>query len=156
MLFRNMLLFFLLSSGTVMAQKQMINISGTPDNSPIDPSTFKHIEIKGKGHDGKEYIYSGVPLSDILQKSGVILADKARRDALGTYVVIRAKDNYRVIFSLSELDPLLATKTIILADSVDGKPLDGNDAPFQVIVPGEKLHARWIRQVTSIEVGRVK
>lgn len=95
-------------------------------------------------------------MHDILRKSGVQLADKARRDALGAYIVLEAKDNYRVLYSLSELDPTISPNTTILADEVDGKPLDERNGPFQMIVPGEKIHARWIRQVVSLELGRVK
>jgi hypothetical protein len=30
----------------------------------------------------------------------------------------------------------------------------GAIAPFQIIVPGEKKHARWVRQVIRLKVGR--
>jgi hypothetical protein len=34
----------------------------------------------------------------------------------------------------------------------NGKPLSGNDGPFELVVPGEKRSARWVRQVTSLKI----
>jgi hypothetical protein len=42
----------------------------------------------------------------------------------------------------------------LLADRRDDKPLSGQAGPLQVIVPGEKKHARWVRQAIRIKVGR--
>jgi hypothetical protein len=55
-------------------------------------------------------------------------------------------------YSLAELDPGFTDRVVILADRRDGKPLAENAAPFQIVVPGEKKHGRWIRQVVSLTV----
>ncbi|WP_332367659.1 hypothetical protein [Spirosoma telluris] len=65
---------------------------------------------------------------------------------------MKANDGYEVIFALAEIDPEFATRTIILADVVDGAPLPLGVGPYRVVVPGEKKPARWIREVKSIEV----
>ena len=55
---------------------------------------------------------------------------------------------------MSELETDITGKTILLADRADGEVLDSKAGPLQIIVPDEKLHARWIRQVTAINVYR--
>ena len=56
-----------------------------------------------------------------------------------------------MLAALAELDSGFTDRVVILADRRDGKPLAENAAPFQ-IVPGEKKHGRWIRQVVSLTV----
>jgi hypothetical protein len=41
---------------------------------------------------------------------------------------------------------------ILLADTKDGQPLPPREGPFRIVVPGEKRPARWVRQVTALEV----
>jgi hypothetical protein len=42
----------------------------------------------------------------------------------------------------------------LLADQRDGKPLGANEGPLRAIVPGEKRHARWVRQVIALKIVR--
>jgi hypothetical protein len=60
----------------------------------------------------------------------------------------------RAVLALPELDPALTDRIILLADRRDGKPMGGNAGPLRVIVPGEKRHARWVRQFIGLKVGR--
>ncbi|WP_254448541.1 hypothetical protein [Spirosoma rhododendri] len=69
---------------------------------------------------------------------------------------MKAADGYEVVFALAELDPDFSTRTILLADSVDGAPLADGMGPYRVVVPGEKKPARWIRQVTEMAVKLAK
>lgn len=117
---------------------------------------MKQVVIMAKAHDEKVHRYSGVPLTDILAKAGVAQGDSAKKKTISTYIIVTAADNYKAIYALPEIDPLFATRSIILANRADKKPLAVEDGPFQIIVPGEKKHARWIRQVTGIQVVIVK
>jgi precorrin-4/cobalt-precorrin-4 C11-methyltransferase len=67
-------------------------------------------------------------------------------------VLIEAADGYQVVFSAAELHPGFGGREVLLADRLDGAPLPDKAAPYQVIVPGTKLHSRWIRQVTRVLV----
>ena len=71
-----------------------------------------------------------------------------------TWVVVEAADGYRAAFALAELDPAFIDRVILLADHRDGKSLAAKDGPLQIIVPGEKKHARWVKQVIRLKVGR--
>lgn len=75
------------------------------------------------------------------------LGERLRGARLAEYVLIGAADGYRVVFVLPELDPAFADRVVLLADRRNGQPLSTDEAPFMVVVPGEKRHSRWIRQV---------
>ncbi len=117
-----------------------------------DLKAMPHTDVTGKDRDGKEHRYSGVPLVDLLKQAGATLGGELRGENLMKYVVVRAIDGYEVLFTLPEIDPEYATRTILLADSVDGMPLPAGVGPYRVVVPGEKKPARWIREVKTIEV----
>jgi DMSO/TMAO reductase YedYZ molybdopterin-dependent catalytic subunit len=110
--------------------------------------------VHAKDHDGKEADFEGFSLHDVLKSAGVKLGQDLRGKALETYLVVEAKDKYRAVFALPELDPAFSERVILLADRRDKKPLDEKHGPFQVIVPGEKRHARWVRQVVTLKIGR--
>ena len=122
--------------------------------SANDIAAMPHITIDIKAHDGNMHSYSGVVLMNLLQKAGVKMGDSAKKNVSSSYVLITATDTYKAVYALSEVDTLQSNKTIILADKTDGKPLPQNALPYQIIATGEKIHARMIRQVVSIEVKR--
>ena len=111
-----------------------------------------HTDVTGTDRDGKEHRYSGVPLYDLLKQAGVTLGSELRGENLTKYVVVKAIDGYEVLFTLPEIDPDFTTRTILLADSVDGAPLPAGVGPYRVVVPGEKKPARWVREVKAMEV----
>jgi len=41
---------------------------------------------------------------------------------------------------------------IILADTMNGKPLAPNEGPFKMVVPGDKRSAHWVRMVTALRI----
>lgn len=67
-----------------------------------------------------------------------------------TYVLAEATDNYRVVFSLAELDSAFLDSDVIVADTLDGVPLGTNEGPLKLVAPHDKRPARWIRMLKSI------
>jgi DMSO/TMAO reductase YedYZ molybdopterin-dependent catalytic subunit len=110
--------------------------------------------VRAKGHDGIDSQFEGVPLIEILAKAGVPTGQALRGPAMAQYVIVEAADGYRAAFAVAELDPAFTDRVILLADHRDGKPLSTQSGPLQIIVPGEKKHARWVRQVITLKVGR--
>lgn len=96
--------------------------------------------------------FNGVAVNELLTRLGVPLGDKLRGAALQLVVVVRAKDNYSVVFALADFDDQFSQRTLLLADQEAGQPLPEKSGPFQLIAPGDKKAARWVRMVTSIEV----
>ena len=117
-----------------------------------DLKQLPQTEVTRKDKDGNNHTYSGVILSAILQKAGVTSGKDLRGKNLTKYVMIKASDNYQVVFALAELDKDFTDRTIILATQMDGKPLPDTDGPFRIIVQDEKKPARCIKQVTGIKV----
>jgi DMSO/TMAO reductase YedYZ molybdopterin-dependent catalytic subunit len=110
--------------------------------------------LRAKAHDGVEHQYEGVALVDVLATAGIPTEKNLRGLALALYVTVEASDNYRAVFSLAELDRSITDRVTLLADRRDGQPLTARDGPLLVVVPGEKKHARWVKQVVRLKVGR--
>jgi Oxidoreductase molybdopterin binding domain len=73
---------------------------------------------------------------------------------MATYVIAAAEDDYRVVFSLAELDSGIIESDVIVADTMDGVPLAPKQGPFRLVAPHEKRPARWVRMLKSIAVIR--
>jgi DMSO/TMAO reductase YedYZ molybdopterin-dependent catalytic subunit len=119
-----------------------------------DLAQFPRQSVTAKAHNGKESRYEGVAVFEILKKAGVPTGKELRGKAVALYLVVEASDGYRAVFALPELDPAFNDRMILLADRRDGQPLSSHEGPFQIIVPGEKRHARWVRQVITLRIGR--
>jgi len=145
---------------TVKAQAQtkdaLVKVGGEVANpyelKLAEIQQFKQHEVKRRDKDGKDHSYTGPLLYDILQKAGATLGKDLRGENLTKYVLVDASDGYQVVFALAELDRDFTDRQIILATTIDGKPLDPRDGPFRVIVQNEKKPARCIKQVTTIKV----
>jgi hypothetical protein len=95
--------------------------------------------------------YEGYSLRAVLRAAG-ISTDSLRGPALGARLVIEARDGYRVVLALADLDPSLGARRILLADRVDGKALPADEAPWRLIVVGDQRPTRSARQVVRIRV----
>jgi len=118
-----------------------------------DLAAMPRTRITAKEHE-TTVTYEGVALSEILQTAGAPMGKQLHGKTLASYVLAIARDGYRVVFALPELDPEFtgASQPIILADTADGKPLPEKQGPVRIVAPQEKRGARWIRMVESIEV----
>ena len=94
-------------------------------------------------------VYVGIELSKLIEKTGVPQRENLRGTWLGCFVVIEAKDGYRAVFSLAELDSSFTDRRVFLVDSRNGMPLDDKHGPMQLIAPDEKRVSHWVRMVTS-------
>lgn len=111
--------------------------------------------VRAKDHDGKEAAYEGVELGEVLKLAGAPLGEELRGKNLALYLVVDAADGYRAVFALSELDRAFTEqRVILLADRRDGKALSGDEGRLRIVVPDEKRHGRWVRQVVSLTIRR--
>jgi len=108
--------------------------------------------VRAKDHNGKESVFEGIALVELLKLSGVQFGEALRGKKLQEFLVVEAADGYRAVFALPELDPAFNNRTIILADRRDGVKLADKEGPWQIIVPGEKRQARWVRQVVALTI----
>lgn len=101
---------------------------------------------------GERATWSGVRLDKVLQHYGVPHGKALRGSALTGTMRVSAKDGYVVVFSLGELDPDLGATQVLLVNRRDGQPLDGKLGPWRLVIPGDTRPARWVRNVTAIDV----
>ncbi|HTW87106.1 MAG TPA: molybdopterin-dependent oxidoreductase [Candidatus Binataceae bacterium] len=117
-----------------------------------DLLTMKRTTVNTTDERGEAAKYEGVPIVELLQRAGAPLGKELRGPNMKLYVVAKAADGYQVVFALPEFDPGFTDRVILLADRRDGHALSPREGPFRVVVPGEKRHARWIREVSTLEV----
>ncbi len=125
-------------------------ITLTPADLKAMPRTA--VTIKSDGRDVK---YEGVLVGAILAKAGATLGRDMTGAAVPSYVVATASDGYRAVFSLAELDPEFTGSQIIVADTVDGKPLFDYQGPFRIVAPQDTRGARGVRMLQKLEVVRL-
>ena len=111
-------------------------------------------EVRARDRDGTEATFTGVALVDLLRLAGAPLGADLRGSNMATYLLVEAADNYRVVFALPELDPAFTDRVILLADHRDGQPLTTRRDRYASWCPGDKRHARWVRQVLSCTIRR--
>jgi DMSO/TMAO reductase YedYZ molybdopterin-dependent catalytic subunit len=100
----------------------------------------------------KSEVYEGVPVYDLLKKAGQPFGEQLRKGQLVRYAIFSAHDGYRVLFALPEFDPAFTAARAIVADRVDGKPLDAKKGPLKLVLPDEKTGARSIYMLERIEL----
>jgi DMSO/TMAO reductase YedYZ molybdopterin-dependent catalytic subunit len=126
------------------------------------PLTLKPSDLKSMprtkvtvSEQGKEIGYEGVLVGELLKRAGAPVGRDLSGKAVATYVQASAKDGYVVVFSLAELDPGFTSNDIIVADTIDGKPLFDYQGPLRIVAPHDKRGARSIRMLQKIEVVRL-
>jgi hypothetical protein len=148
------------SASQGFAQTNSITITNADNKTTTfsldDMRSFPQTILNVEGEDGVNHNYSGVDLYTLLSKAGVSFGKDVRRQTLTSYMLIKAADNYSVVYALTEVDSFFSSKKIILAFLKDDQPLTPNFGPLQIIATGEKKHARLIRQVTEIDIRKVQ
>jgi DMSO/TMAO reductase YedYZ molybdopterin-dependent catalytic subunit len=113
------------------------------------PRTVLHVT---NSHENKSENYEGVLLEELLRRAGAPHGEQLRGPLMTTYVIAEAADDYRVVFALAELDSGFMNSEVLVADTVDGAPIDPKRGPFRLIAPHDKRPARWVRMLKSITV----
>ena len=121
---------------------------------PADLKTMPRTTVMVSA-EGRDTSYEGVLVGELLKRAGAPVGRDLSGKAVATYVRATAKDGYQVVFSLAELDPAFTPNDIIVADTVDGKPLFDYQGPFRIVAPHDKKGARSIRMLLRLEVVRL-
>lgn len=93
--------------------------------------------------------YSGVPLMDLLARVGVPTDPHGKQ--LRLYLEAVGSDGYIAVYSMAEVNPALHNATVIVADSLEGKPIAA-EGPFKLISTADRRPARWVRNLAAIRV----
>jgi len=103
-------------------------------------------------HSNADEKYEGVLLAELLGKYGAPLGKELRGGFLSYYVLAVGADGYSAVYSLAEVDPSFHPGDVIIADTMDGKPLDAHAGPFRLVCTEDKRPARGVRNLVAIEV----
>jgi hypothetical protein len=151
---------WLLMTAQAPAGKTLLTVTGEGGKvlhltaADLDKLPRRTIQAADRGQEAVSY--EGVPLVEVLKLAGAPLGEALKHgDAPNWYVLVEAKDGYRAVFALAELDPAFTDREILLVDRKEGNALSGDEGPLRIIVPGEKRHARWVRQVTGLRLGKI-
>ncbi len=121
--------------------------------SATDLKALPHTSVTlHNAHTNADETYSGVRLADLLGKIGAPLGSDLPGKALANYIVATGSDGYKAVLALGEVDPSFHPGEVIVADTMDGKPLDAHSGPFKLVVTEDKRPARSVRNLTTIEL----
>lgn len=100
-------------------------------------------------HSNQDEKYEGVELAGLLRWYGAPAGKQLRGAALADYVVATGSDGYKAVFSLAEIDPSFHPGDVLVADTMDGKPLDAHTGPFRLVATKDQRSARTVRNLVS-------
>ncbi|WP_263375855.1 molybdopterin-binding protein [Granulicella aggregans] len=118
--------------------------------SPADVAAMPHETVTVvNGHTKASETYSGVPIAAILTKLGLPFEKANEHTLLKTYVVAEGTDGYRSLVSTYETLSTIRGTSVIVADTLAGKPLD-KDGIFKLVIPGDTRPQRWVQNLKSL------
>lgn len=116
-------------------------------------ATLPRVSFTFDSH-GEKHVYEGPLLIDLLAKVGTPTGKAIHGPEMANVVLVKARDGYQVAFGLAELDPGTRPNRIILADKVDGGPLESRSGPFRLVAEGDLRPARSAKMVVEVQVLR--
>jgi hypothetical protein len=131
----------------------LLRMPGLPDR-PLDPALLvgkDRSDVRVEESQGDVTLYHGMPLLEVLEKSGLETKAMASQRKLAPGVVlVAARDGYSVVFSIGELlmhrgDP----RVFLVAETAQG-PLAENQGPVRLIVLGDRSRSSYA--LAKIEV----
>jgi hypothetical protein len=105
---------------------------------------------------GQDQVCTGPLLADVAARMGAPSRGEMRGAALSMVLVAEARDGYRAVFSLGELDPLLGKAPVIVATICNGAALAEDDGPYRIALAGDQRGARAVRQLVSLRLEQVE
>lgn len=97
--------------------------------------------------------YTGVLLNNVVQAAVPLTNTSFKNDILRMCVTVGATDGYQIGVSMAEILPRFGNQPVLLAYEKDGQMLSKQDGAVELIVPGDVLAGRDVRNVDSIVVG---
>jgi len=118
-----------------------------------DMQKMPHISVSVHNpHSNADESYSGVRLAEVLGRVGAPLGNDLHGEALANYVVATGTDGYSAVLALGEVDPGFHPGEIVVADAMNGKPLDAHSGPLKLVVSEDKRPARSVRNLVTLEL----
>jgi len=157
---------------SLQAQTVPMGVIAEHSHVPAQPSTSLVLTVDGKAttlsvadlsampqttvtvhneHTKADETYSGVLLGALLAKYGLPVDKTTHQKMLRSYLVAKGTDEYWVLYSVTEIEGSEHNGTVIVATSMDGKPL-GEDGQFKMVASEDKKPQRWVRNLAAVTV----
>jgi hypothetical protein len=102
------------------------------------------------GMDQEQHAGTGIPLVSLLQAAEPRTEKSPKHYELSFFVILEARDNYRVYFSLAELLPSCGRSQAWLILDMDGKALPAKEAPIRLVVLSDQGHDRYLYGIAGM------
>jgi hypothetical protein len=133
---------------------------------PCGPAPVNFVDVSGKGLKHSSLLLEGLEKheldrtdqSGIPQRfEGVLLADVLRKAGLPETKTPEVEPDVKVIgkdcsFMVISLNEALHSPDILLADSLNGKPLPSSQGPLLLVIGKDNDRSRFVRGVSYFEV----
>ena len=93
---------------------------------------------------------TGIPLMSLIKAAELKTEKIPKHYDLSFLVILEAKDGYRVYFSFAEMAAQSGHAEVWLIWDVDGKSLEGKEAPLRLVVSTDRGPDRWIYGITTM------
>ncbi|MDQ2741250.1 MAG: molybdate ABC transporter substrate-binding protein [Chloroflexota bacterium] len=97
--------------------------------------------------------YTGMLLCDLLQAQGAMTNPTFKNDMLRQLITVDGSDGYQVAVAMAEILPQFGHEQVLLAYAKNGSSLSQTEGAFELIVPGDNLAGRDVKNVTHITLG---
>ena len=147
---------WLLACTNLMAHSQALKVQNGSQQTSVSLDALKPLPHKTVSvhnpHENTDETYSGVLLIELLKQVGAPVGKDVHGKALAEYVVATGSDGYKAVLALAEVEPDFHPGDVLVADAMDGKPLDAKTGPFRLVVTDDKRPARSVRNLVSVEL----
>jgi hypothetical protein len=99
----------------------------------------------------QRHSFEGPRLWDVLCAAKPRLESATRKARLGHLLTVTGADGHFAVLSWAEIDPEFSGQRILLATSIDGRPLDASGP--QLVVPEDSCGARYVSGITAVWTG---
>ena len=136
------------------AAQPVVKVNGVAP-APVELSIRQMAQLSSRtvsvaAHQAPVAHYQCVRLSDVLILAGIPMGPEVRGQRLTESIRVSARDGYQVTFALAELEPDFRDNPSVLCYQKDGAAIALAEGPFRLIVPDDKKHGRWVRQVDAL------
>ena len=100
-------------------------------------------------HTKADETYTGVALGELLSRQGFSVGQATHRRMLRSYIKAEGTDNYWVLYSVTEVETSEHAGDVLVATSVNGRPLE-DDGHLKLVDSADKKPQRWVRNLTAI------
>ena len=144
---------------TTGAEEILLRVTGEVDRpleltrADLQAMPRVRVEVPTREDRNVMEVWEGVPMIEILRKAGAPVDERMGGRNTAAYVLVKAADGYRAVYALAEIDPAYALeRQVVVADTLDGKPLSGKFGNLRIANKGEGRFSRWVRQVVELEL----